>query len=120
MFGTIRKHQQWVWIPVVAITSLGMVWFFTNSAGMSDTSAPDRPYMMNGKQVTINGRPITVGEYLGVETETELDHFFRANGKWPDSDESTKEGIEHDTIIRIFMLQKLKELDIHVSDVATA
>jgi len=122
MFGTIRKHQQWVWVPVVAITSIGMVWFFTNSSSMGDANAPDRPYIMsgttNGKPPTINGRPITISQFRSAHTETVLGHFFRANGKWPESED--KDSLEHDTVIRVFMLQKLKDLDIHVSDEAVA
>ncbi|SVD60547.1 uncharacterized protein METZ01_LOCUS413401, partial [marine metagenome] len=31
MFGTIRKHSQALWIPIIVLVSISMVWFFTNS-----------------------------------------------------------------------------------------
>ena len=36
MFGTIRKHSQALWIPIIVLVSISMVWFFTSGSSPSD------------------------------------------------------------------------------------
>src|SRR5207248_8078683 len=121
MFGTIRRHQQLIWVPIVVVTIIGFVWFFMpNSTGDTRATGSQIAYV-NGKPATINGHPISMDEFRKAYRETYLGHFFRSGGKeWPDSTEATKEGLDHDTVVRVFMLHKLKELGIEVSDEAVA
>src|SRR5881397_1963426 len=120
MFGSFRRHQQWIWIFVIAVTIPGFVWLFTPDT-KSQGGRPSRDYIspLNSKPVKINDRPITFDAYRNAYAEAILRHF-RATGKWPDNDEAGKEALERDAIIRVFMLHKLKELDIHVSEKAAA
>jgi len=122
MFGTIRRHQQWIWIPIVAVTILTFVWFFTPNGSDSGRAASlGQVAIVNGKPATINGQTIPMDEFRSAYRETFLGHFFRSNGKeWPDGSEASKEMLDHDSIVRVFMLHKLKELDIEVSDEAAA
>ena len=77
--------------------------------------------IVNGKPPTINGRPIGRDEFVSAYAETLLGHFFRSGGKeWPGNDETAKQNLEHDAVVRVFILHKLQDLDIRVSDEAVA
>ena len=119
MFGSFRRHQKWIWILGVVVIIPSFVIFFSPDAKLRGGTA-SRVLIVNGKPVTINGQPIPMDEFNNAYSETLLGHFFRANGKWPESGEVSKENLEHDAIIRVFMLQKLKDLDINVSEEAVA
>ena len=68
---------------------------------------------------SFNGRAIQRDDYLAALRETRLSHFMRSGGReWPGSDEAANRGLQRDTIVRLFLLDKLKELDIHVSEQA--
>lgn len=116
MFGSFRKHQQWIWIVVAAITILSFVVFFSPDAKFGTGRRADT----GGNFGSINGKPIGLEEYRDAYQETLLSHFLRSNGKWPDRDEQTQRGIERDAVIRVFLKHKMKDLDIHVSDAAAA
>ncbi len=120
MFGSFRRHQKWIWFLGVLVIIPSFVIFFSPDAkiGRNTTS---REALINGKPATINGQPIRLDEFRNAYNETVLGHFFRSNGKeWPERSEAARETLEHDTVVRVFMLYKLKELDIHVSDEAVA
>src|SRR6267143_4191669 len=111
MFGTIRRHQQWVWMPIVTVIIITFLYFFMpNGAGFSRAAPASKVALVNGKPPTINGQPITREEFNNAYRESYLGYFFRSSGKeWPDGTESTKESLEHDTVVRVFMLHKLKD-----------
>ena len=117
MFGSFRKHQQWIWIVVATLTILSFVWYFSPDArfkgGASRQSKPDLG--------EFDGKPIERDDYLAAKNETRLNYFMRSGGKeWPADDAQTHRSVERDTIFRLFLLKRAKDLDIHVSDDAVA
>jgi hypothetical protein len=113
MFGTFRKHQTWLWVFIIVVVSLSMVVFFSSDAGLS------RSRMREGDFGTINGRPITQEEYFNAFQEVKLAYYFQT-GKWPTKDEGSSGRLENETISRVFLIQKLKEMDIQVSEKSIA
>src|SRR5436190_9087769 len=109
MFGTFRKHQTWLWAFIIVVVSLSMVVFFSSDAGFS------RNRMREGDYGTISGRPITHEEYFNAHQEVKLAYFFQT-GKWPTRDEASAGRLENETISRVFLIGKLKEMDIQVSE----
>lgn len=109
MFGTFRKHQTWLWVFIIVVISLSMVVFFSSDSGFS--RGPDR----EGDYGTISGRPITHEEYFNAHQEVMLAYFFQTR-KWPTKDEASSGRLENETISRVFLIQKLKEMDIQVSE----
>jgi hypothetical protein len=107
MFGTIRKHSTVLWVPIIALTCLSMVWFFT-----ADVSLFSSDRTSEGDYGTINGRPISQSEYFNAFQEVKLAYYFQTR-KWPTRDEGQ---LENETISRVFLIQKLKEMDIQVSE----
>ena len=93
MFGTIRKHQQWLWIFIIAIIIVSFVVFFSPDAQMNFGQRND--LIINGKPVTIDGKPMPQDEFVRAFRETRLSYFFRSGGKdWPENDRSTAERLE--------------------------
>jgi hypothetical protein len=108
MFGTIRKHQTWLWVFIIAVVSVSMVVFFSSDVSFSGNRGGVGDYG------TINGRPITQTEYFDAFQEVKLAYYFQT-GKWPSKDDASAGRLENETISRVFLIQKLKEMDIQVS-----
>jgi hypothetical protein len=116
MFGSFRRHQKWIWILGVIIIIPSFVIFFS----------PDAKWGHGLKQGKVDlgsfsGHPIQREEYLAALRETKLNYFMRTGGReWPGTDETASRNLQRDAIFRLFLLDKIKELDIHVSDHAVA
>lgn len=110
MFGTIRKHSTGLWFFLIVVMSLSMVVFFSNTDFTQSSGS-------SGDFGSINGEPITQAEYRDALAEVRISQFLYT-GKWPAGDESTR--LENETISRVFMLHKLKEMGIKASEKAVA
>ncbi len=112
MFASFRRYQKWIWILGVIVIIPSFVIFFSPDVSFSGTNS-DQPNLGS-----IAGKPITVEEFRAAYAETRLSHFFRNNGTWPNNDENSQTSLQRDTVFRVFLVHKLKEMDIHVSDKA--
>ena len=116
MFGTIRRHQNWLWIIIIAVIVISFVMFFSpdvkfgNGGGRAQSA---------GQHGTINGQPITDKDFYPAYHEARVNHFFRT-GQWPGNEESAQDTLKRDAVSRVFLIGKLKEMDIKVSDEAVA
>lgn len=123
MFGTIRRHQQWIWVPVVVIVILGMVIFFLPEvdtwfqSGMGSRSPSKSRYEIAGKPVTIAGREVSQKEVFDALKETQLAYFIRSGGReWPKADDR----LIQESIFRVFLVEKMQEMGFQVSEKAAA
>lgn len=104
MFGTIRKHQQWLWIIIVA----GVIISFTAFFGPNQPSfrsmfggGPDRG--------SIDGVPVTQDLINRANRLTKLrEHLFNRN--------STSADTEQQVLQTLLVMGKIKSLKIDVSD----
>lgn len=115
MFGTIRKHQTWLWMFIIAATIVSFVIFFTPTAdhGSGVSSA--------AQFGTIDGRPITRKEYFQAYYEAKL-AFFLQNGMWPDQGRATRTGFsaEREAATRLVLLDRIKDVGIEVDEASIA
>jgi len=116
MFGTLRKHQKWLWAVLVVLMSISLVALFTNSDLSGSRGGGSRARRDWG---SINGRPIEDGEYRDAWNEIRIASYLHS-GKWPANDEASSRRMENETISRVFILHKLKEMDIKASEKAVA
>jgi hypothetical protein len=116
MFGTIRRHQQWLWIVIIAVIIISFVIFFSPDVNLMGA----RGRAAQGDFGSINGKPITRDEFISGFEEARLNHFFRSGGEWPKPDDATQDNLKRDAIYRIFLIKKLDEYDVKVSDEAVA
>ena len=114
MFGTIRKHQTWLWVIIIAIISVSMVAFFSDGSSLFDSNNRG-----GGELGYIGTRAITTTEYLASLAELKTDYLLKT-GQMPPSDENTQRTVEQQTIVRVFLDHKLKEMGIEPSEKAVA
>ena len=115
MFGTIRKHQKWLWAIIITFTIVSFVIFFSpytrvgNALGKGPNSLG-----------SINGDPVSFEEYRDAVVEVFLRHFL-THGTWPDKDLAARQAgfdEQREAYYRLLLIQKQKEFKIHPSNKA--
>ena len=86
MFGTIRRHQTWLWVVISTLTIISFVYYF----GPQSKVSQGRGGAAN--LGTINGERITPEEYDQTRREVYLRYFFMS-GTFP-NEESRKMGFD--------------------------
>lgn len=109
MFGTIRKHSTGLWLFIIVVVSLSMVVFFSGDATLTGGSGPA------GDFGSINGRPIGQAEFLDAYNEVRISQFLSTR-EWPGTDEASTRRLENETIFRVFLVEKMKEMGVKASD----
>ncbi|MSU34728.1 MAG: hypothetical protein EXS36_06375 [Pedosphaera sp.] len=111
MFGTIRKHQSWLWIVIVAAVILSfVVWFSPNQTSYRNLMFGD-----NGSQFgMIDGRPITQEMVSAANRQTALRRFLYNRGQTSGADD------EQQILQQLFLTEKVREYKIGVGDAAVA
>jgi hypothetical protein len=116
MFGTIRRHQSWLWAIIITITVICFVIFFSPNQKYGDGN--------RGKESfgTIAGKEISREEYRNAQAEVYL-HYFLTRGQWPDEDSSAKQmgfDQQRETYFRIMLIREQENRNIRVSDKVTS
>ncbi len=119
MFGTIRRHQKWLWFVIAGLTIISFVAFGPTNSRMGNALG-----RRDGSSVgMLNGQPISQEDFVKARNEVLLDGFlFYSPGEWPDAPNSGKSSweIQRDAYFRLLMRQKEKELGIQVNADAVA
>lgn len=107
MFGTIRKHQTWLWAIIITLTIISFVIFFSPYSKLNDSR--QGPINLG----SINGERVTEEQFIHARNEVFLRHYF-STGTWPD-EEARKTGgqIERETYQWLLLIQKQQQLGIH-------
>jgi hypothetical protein len=107
MFGTIRRHQKWLWAVIVTLTIISFLYFFNPAAKNGSVTASNRG--------SLYGRQITEDEFIAAQREVYLRYFFMT-GNWPD-DESKRRGYDPyiETYKWLLLIQKQEQIGVHVS-----
>ncbi len=115
MFGTIRRHQTWLWAIIIVVIVISFVIYFNPSSQFGrggDVRTGD--YGMIGEE------KITVEKHDAALREAYL-RFFFSYGEWPDKDaRNTGFDAERETFYRLLLLHKINEMGIHISTAALA
>lgn len=116
MFGTIRKHQQWLWVIIIA----GVIFSFVIFFGPAQPSLSD---LTGGGESfgTLNGKPLTRETLGGFARQAQLAGRLRF-GDQMDSPQVRQMGFDlnREMYQRLFLDSKVKEFGVHVSDQAVA
>ena len=112
MFGTIRKHQTWLWLLIIIAVSAGMLVLFTDIDPRGN-----RVGVAKGEFGSIDGKPIGQTEFYEAYRETRLQEFFRS-GKWPGNEESVNRMLERQAANRVYIIHKLREMNVEASEKA--
>ncbi len=110
MFGTIRKHQTWLWVIIIAVIIVSFVVFFSPYSRMNDSRG-------RANYGSINGQRIAEEDFISAWREVELRLFFMNGGRWPEK--ADQEDLQAEAYKWMLLLQKQKQMGIQVgSDVA--
>jgi peptidyl-prolyl cis-trans isomerase D len=112
MFGTIRKHQQWLWAIIISVVIVSFVVFFSPNVGM------DAPRMGPADFGSIGGKAISREEFYSSYRESQLRYLF-SYGQLPRNDEN-RSMLEQDARTRLLMVRLLAQNRVDVSDEAAA
>lgn len=108
MFGTIRKHQSWLWFIIIAVMVLSMV-VWQNQLGKNGNGQGG-----SGNFGMIGNKPVTAAEFQGARNETSLMYWMRSR-EWPDSPGANANfDLERESYQRLFLIRKLNEYNVHV------
>src|SRR5438067_11980250 len=110
MFGTIRKHQTWLWAIIITLTVISFVVYFSPYSKINNAKAGKANYG------SINGEKIVEDDFHNTQREIYLRYFFMSGGNWPD-EESKQKGFDpmRETYYRLLLIQKQEQMGIHVA-----
>lgn len=109
MFGTIRKHQTWLWAIIIVVVVISFVIYFNPSSQFSG-GADVRP----GDFGKIGGEKITLEKFAAAQREVELMYFSRFQN-WPDREaQDSGFDVASQAFQRLLLLRKAKELGLRI------
>jgi len=108
MFGTIRRHQKWLWAVIITLTVISFVIYFSPYSKMN--SSERRGPVDLG---TLNGQRISEESFWSAEHEIALRYFIMSGGRAPD--EETRHNFERETLQWLFVIDKQDQFDIHIA-----
>lgn len=106
MFGTIRKHQNWLWAVIITVIIISFVIYFSPYQKMHRESGEAR-------LGSINGEKISAEQFVRAQRDVYL-RFFVMTGRWPDNEEARRLGfdLERETYQWLLLQQKADQLNI--------
>jgi hypothetical protein len=111
MFGTIRKHQKWLWAVIMTFTIVSFVIFF------SPYSRVNSSVTRSGNYGSILGQKVTAQEYANALCEVYLHYLFMSGGRWPDDDRTqSRFDPEREAYQWLLLVQKQEQAGVHVSE----
>ncbi|MBM3900961.1 MAG: hypothetical protein FJ379_02535 [Verrucomicrobia bacterium] len=115
MFGTIRKHQQWMWVVIITAVIISFVIYFTPNQGPGGSSVGNQQFG------TIDGQAVDDQQVRSALTQAKLSGFLRY-GEAFQSGRAEQMGfnLKQETMQRLFLGIRLQKAGIQVSDDAVA
>lgn len=115
MFGTIRKHQQWLWVVIITAVIISFVIYFSPNQRSGGMQRGDNQIG------TIDGQPIGEQQVRDAMRGAELGGFLRF-GELYRSARAQQMGfnLKNETVQRLFLDVRLKEAGIQASDASVA
>src|SRR5258706_12655839 len=108
MFGTIRRHQTWLWAVIITLTIISFLYFFLPNQRMNNSGAA-----LNFG--SIDGKKITREEFADAQREVFLRYYF-STGTWPKNDKSSNFDPERETYFRLMLIHKMDDFGIHIAE----
>ncbi len=116
MIGTIRRHQQWLWVVIIVATIISFTTYLSpnrrNLGGIGGSGSVSADFG------SIDGQPVTRDDFFAAEREGRL--FFRLRaGEWPDSEDQKKQ-VERYASQALLLETEMKDYKINVTTAAAA
>ncbi|MDG2212194.1 MAG: SurA N-terminal domain-containing protein [Verrucomicrobiota bacterium] len=124
MFGTIRKHSQALWIPIIIVIVISFVVYFTPGYDPFEDSGPSQSEneaeLSFSRQQVLLERALNMSQQFGGFLPTQITAQAIAS-QFPDQDlnhdgETDVSGLDYQAHLRLLRLNKAKSMGILVSD----
>jgi len=112
MFGTIRRHQKWLWGVIITLTVTSFVIYFSPYSKMN---MERRGPVDLG---TMNGQRISEETFWNTEREIELRYFIATGGRQPDQE--AKQSFERETLQWLFLIDKENQYGTYIAPAMVA
>jgi len=110
MFGTIRKHQTWLWAVIITLTIISFVSFLSPNSKLNAGRGSDN-------YGSINGQRISRIDYVNAYREVDLHTFFMSGGHWLNEDKKqNRVDPERETYQWLLLGQIQRKLGVHVGE----
>ena len=115
MFGTIRKHQTWLWAVIITLTVISFVVYFSPYSKMNNSGG------RSGNHGSINGDKVSDQQYRNAFHEVDLNGFVMSRGHWlTDDKKRTDQDLDREIYQWLLLVWEQEKLGIHVSDQSAA
>ncbi len=124
MFGTIRKHSQALWIPIIIVIVISFVVYFTPGYDPFEDSSPSQSEndaeLSFARQQVLLERALNMSQQFGGFLPPQITAQAIAS-QFPDEDlnrdgETDVSGLDYQAHLRLLRLNKAKSLGIRISD----
>jgi len=112
MIGTIRKHSNWLWYPIIIATIITFVLWGASQALFGTRGS-------GGNLGAVYGKKVTPEQYLSAKKDFYLSYWF-SSGHWPEDAAMSPTEMEQQVYLSLMLTQKAQQLGIHVSEDAAA
>jgi len=114
MIHTIRKHSKWLLYIVSALIIFAFVFFM--GVGPARNGGGSAEVNTNEVGGEIYGQKVTQDMYDRMRKDVDFDFLF-SYGQWPEQNpEMTKDAMLQRTYVRMMLVEKARELGVHVTD----
>ena len=112
MFGTIRKHQTWLWAVIITLTIISFVSFLSPNSRLNGGRSSEN-------FGTINGERVSREQYMAAYKEVDLHNLFM-RGHWLSEDKKQNHDPERDVYEWLLLTQLQGKAGVHVGEDAAA
>lgn len=113
MFGTIRKHQTWLWAIIITLTIISFVSFLSPNSRLNNGRSAD-------DFGSINGEKVSRDQYMSAYKEVDLHNLFM-RGHWLGEDKKQPRDTDRELYDWLLLIQLQQKAGVHVGeDVAAA
>jgi len=113
MFGTIRKHQTWLWAVIITLTIISFVTFLSPNSKLNSGRGSENYGSINGERVTRD-------QYAHAYREVDLHTLFMSRHWLNEDKKDSRVDPERETYQWLLLIQLQRKLGIHVGEDAAA
>lgn len=113
MFGTIRKHQTWLWAVIITLTIISFVTFLSPTSKLNAGRGSDNYGSINGERVTRD-------EKASAYREVDLHTLFMSHHWLSEAKQESRVDPERETYQWLLLIQLQHKIGIHVGEDAAA
>src|SRR5579872_773371 len=106
MFGTIRKHQTWLWAVIITLTIISFVTFLSPNSKLNSGRSSENYGSINGERVTRD-------QYASAYREVDLHTLFMSRHWLNEDKKDSRVDPERENYQWLLLIQLQRKVGIH-------